>query len=82
MDMAHVFERIYSIRPDDPASARASMTQTYEMGRDDWQVAIRSGATMSSTPATFELDAWLEAYEGDARICRREWRSSIPRRNL
>ncbi|MFI4891253.1 MAG: CocE/NonD family hydrolase [Steroidobacterales bacterium] len=82
MDMAHVFERIYSIRPDDPASARASMTQTYEMGRGDWQVTIRTGATMSSTPATFELDAWLEAYDGDARICRREWRSSIPRRNL
>jgi putative CocE/NonD family hydrolase len=79
MDMGHIFERIYSIHPDDPNSARATMTQSYEMGRGDWQVKITAGAEMTSSAASFELTAWIEAFEGDAAICRREWRSSIPR---
>jgi hypothetical protein len=79
MEMGHVFERLYTIQPDAPNSARASMTQTYEMGRGDWQVRIDTGAAMSSTASTFELSAWIEAYEGEQSVFRRDWRSSIPR---
>jgi uncharacterized protein len=82
MEMAHVMERLYRIRPDDPNSARASMTQTLEMGRGDWQVRIEAGAEMSSSPASFELSAWIEACEGRASIARREWRARIPRNRL
>jgi uncharacterized protein len=80
MDMAHGFERIYRIKPDDPNSAYAMMRQTYEMGRGDWQVKIEAGAEMTSTPATFEISAWVEAYEGDRSILRRDWQSSTPRK--
>jgi len=79
MEMSHVFERIYSIKPDDPNSARAEMTQSYEMGRTGWQVKIDAGAEMTSTAASFELNAWVEAYENDKSVFRREWRKSIPR---
>jgi uncharacterized protein len=82
MEMAHIYERIYSIHPDDPNSARATMIQTYELGRGDWQVRIECHATMASTPATFELSAWVEAYEGNTSICRRDWQSSIARDKL
>ncbi len=82
MEMAHVYERIYSIHPDDPNSARATMAQTYELGRGEWQVRIECSAAMTSTPATFELSAWVEAYEGNTRICRRDWQSSIARDKL
>jgi len=82
MDMGHVYERIYSIKPDDPNSARAVMTQTYEMGRGDWQIKIDAGATMTSTAASFEIAAWIEAFESGAPVCRREWRSTIPRNKL
>jgi putative CocE/NonD family hydrolase len=82
MDMGHVFEKIYSIRPEEPNSARATMTQTYDMGRGDWQITVRAGADMSSTTATFELTAWIEAYEGEKSVFRKEWSSSIPRNNL
>jgi hypothetical protein len=37
---------------------------------------------MTSTAGHFELAAWLEALEGDTVICRRDWRSSIPRRQM
>src|SRR5581483_8596654 len=79
MEMSHVYERNYRIRPDDPNSARASMTQTYEMSRGGWQIRVEAGAEMTSTPTTFELSAWLEAFEGADSVCRRQWRASIPR---
>jgi len=40
LEMSHTYERNYRIRPDDPNSARATMTQTYEMARGDWQVRV------------------------------------------
>jgi hypothetical protein len=82
LEMGHAFERIYSIHPEVPNSARATMTQSYEMGRGDWQVRVNAGAEMTSTADTFELTAWIEAFEGDTALCRREWRSSIPRTHM
>ena len=82
VEMGHVYDRIYSIKPDDPCSAEATMTQTYETGCGDWQTRLVSSAKMSSTPQSFELTAWLEAYEGDTCVCRRDWTASIPRRTL
>jgi hypothetical protein len=82
LEMGHVFERNYRIHPDEPNSARATMTQSYDMARGDWRVTIHAGAEMTSTGKAFELTAWLEALEGDTVICRRDWRSSIPRRHV
>ena len=45
----------------------------------DWQIRVDAGAEMTATPTTFELTAWLEAFEGGKSVCRREWRSSHPR---
>ena len=82
MEMGHVYDRIYRIRPEDPNSAQAIMTQSWEMGRGDWQVRIETYAQMTSTRETFELDAWVEAREGGALVCRREWKSSVPRTDV
>lgn len=82
LEMGHVYERIYRIKPDDPNSAHAVMTQSYEMGRGSWQVKIDAGATMTSTASSFEIDAWIEAYESGASVCRREWKASILRHKL
>jgi hypothetical protein len=82
LEMGHAFERNYCIHPDQPNSARATMTQSYEMARGEWRVTVKTGAEMTSTAKTFELTAWLEALEGDTVVCRRDWRSSIPRRQV
>jgi putative CocE/NonD family hydrolase len=82
IEMSHVSERNYSIHPSDPNSAQASMTQTCEIGRAGWQTRIQTHAQMTSTPTTFELTAWVEAFEADKSVCRREWKSSIPRKLL
>jgi uncharacterized protein len=79
VEMGHVYDRVYRIKPDDPRSAVATMTQTYETGRGAWQTRLVTSAKMSSTARSFELEAWLEAYEGDTCVCRRDWKASIPR---
>jgi putative CocE/NonD family hydrolase len=81
MELAHVYERLYSIKPDEPNSAKARMTQTYEMGRGDWQIRVEAGAEMTSTVTEFVLDSWLEAFEGDDRIFRTSSVKRFPRRN-
>jgi putative CocE/NonD family hydrolase len=82
LELAHVSERIYRIKPEDPNSAHALMRQSYEMGRGDWQVRIETSAQMTSTPSSFELEAWVEAFEGERSVLRKEWRSSIPRKHV
>ncbi|MFZ0552253.1 MAG: hypothetical protein WAM21_15750, partial [Steroidobacteraceae bacterium] len=82
MEMSHVYERLYAIRPEDPLSARAVMIQSGELGRGAWQVRIDTRAEMTSTRATFELHAWVEAREGSELLCRREWKASIPRTDV
>jgi uncharacterized protein len=82
MEMGHVFERVYRIKPDDPNSARATMTQTCDLGRGDWQVRINTGATMTSTASTFESSAWVEAFEGGKSVFRKDWQVSIPRNGV
>jgi hypothetical protein len=52
------------------------------MGRGDWQIRIEAGAEMTSTVSEFELDSWLEAFEGDERIFRTSSVKRFPRRNL
>ncbi len=79
MEMRHLSERIYSIHPDDPNSAKAIMTQTYEMGRGGWQTKVQAGAEMTSTADSFQLSSWIEAYEGGRSIFRKESKRSVPR---
>jgi uncharacterized protein len=79
LEMSHAYERNYRIHPANPNSAVATMTQTYEMARGTWQTRIDAGAEMRSTVTTFELSAWMEAFEGDKSVCRRQWSASIPR---
>jgi putative CocE/NonD family hydrolase len=82
LEMAHVYERLYSIKPGEPNSARARMTQSYEMGRGAWQIRIEAGADMTSTVSEFVLDSWLEAFEGDERVFRTSSVKRLPRRRL
>jgi len=81
-ELAHVSERVYRIHPDDPTSAQALMRQTYEMREGAWQIRIEAGACMSCTETHFELQGWVEAFEGERLLKRKEWRERIARRHL
>jgi len=80
LEMAHVTERLYKIKPDDPVSAQARMIQSYEMGRGDWQIRIEAGAEMRSSASEFHLNSWLEAFAGGDCVFRTSSAKSFPRR--
>lgn len=79
LEIDHCFERLYGIHPEDSDSAKATMTQTFELGRGEWQVKSDAGAKMTSTVTTFELKGWIEAFDRGSSVCRRQWEASIPR---
>ncbi|WP_167481035.1 CocE/NonD family hydrolase C-terminal non-catalytic domain-containing protein [Mesorhizobium waimense] len=79
LETEHCYERTYSIKPSEPNSAKAKMTQSYDLSRGGWKIKVTASADMTSTPTTFELFAWIEAFEGNELVRRREWKASIPR---
>jgi hypothetical protein len=81
-DLVHVSDRVYSIRPDDPLSAKAVMTQRYEIGRGDWRVAIDAAAEMTATPTHFRFRAHVESREGGAVFHRVDWVRDVPRNGM
>jgi putative CocE/NonD family hydrolase len=69
----------YTIRPDDPLSARGEVAWTVRLARGDWRVETRTRTVLTATKETFELVATLEAFDGDARVHDQRWERSIPR---
>ncbi len=69
----------YTIRPDDPLSARVEVAWTVRLARGDWRVETRTRTLLWATKDTFELEATLEALEGDALVHEQRWERSIPR---
>jgi uncharacterized protein len=73
---------VFSIHPEDPLSARGEVVTSAGYTRGDWQVETRGRTVLTSTAATFELEATLDAYEGGVRVFAKNWRVSIPRDNV
>jgi hypothetical protein len=69
----------YSIRADDPLSARTEIAWTVAMSRGDWSIETRTHSVMTATRSHFRVQARLDAFEGDARVFSRNWMSEIPR---
>ena len=69
----------FTIRPEDPLSARAEVAWTVTLARGDWKVETRTRTRLTATRDTFELVATLEAFEGDAPVHEQRWERSIPR---
>jgi hypothetical protein len=69
----------FTIRPGDPLSARAEVAWTVRLGRGDWRVETRTRTVLTATRETFELEATLDAFEGDTPVHHQRWDRSIPR---
>lgn len=77
--LSHSLRREFTIRPDDPLSARYMLTQSYELGRDGWRIRIESRTAMRSDAGHFHLDGAMQVFENDAQVWSRDWTESIPR---
>ncbi|MEM0987297.1 MAG: CocE/NonD family hydrolase [Pseudomonadota bacterium] len=77
--LGDVSERVYSIVPDDPLSAKATMEQRAEISRGDWHVTVRTYAEMTATRDAFLLNATTTCWDGVEEFHRSVWDHRIPR---
>lgn len=80
--LSDISDRRYSIRADDPLSARATMEQTSSFTRDDWQAKIRCFAEQTATETDFHLLSRVTCWSGDTVIFEREQTYTIPRNGM
>ncbi len=69
----------FTIRDDDPLSARAEVEQVSELHRGDWRVRVVVRTRLTADRDAFRLEASLDARLGDERVAAREWDVRIPR---
>ena len=69
----------YSTVGDDFDSARGEVESVRGLRRGDWHVRTVTRTVLTSTSTTFQLDAELDAWEGDRRVFSRNWSRTIPR---
>ncbi len=72
-------ERLHSIHPDDPLSARASLSQRAGFERGDWRATIECEAEMTCTAEAFRFRASVTCRDGDEVIHHVEWDRTVPR---
>lgn len=72
----------WTIRPDDPLSARGETHWTQTLSRGEWAVRTETFTTMTSTAETFRLTGRIEAFEGEALVFARDFEETVPRRGI
>ena len=69
----------YSIRPDDPTSARAEGSAVVRFRRGAWNVETQTATLMTSTAREFRIEGALEAFEDSRSVFATRWSRAIPR---
>jgi uncharacterized protein len=69
----------YTIVEDDPLSATAEVTWTWEFERKDWRIRTESSTHVACTRGEFIVRARLEAYENERRVFERDFEERVPR---
>jgi len=69
----------YRIRDEDPLSAVAEARWTQTVRRGAWRTRTETWTRMTATRDAFLIHATLDAYEGEIRVCSRNWDCAVPR---
>jgi putative CocE/NonD family hydrolase len=75
-------EERYRIREGDPCATTADTRAVWKLSRGDWLIRTETLTRVSCTDQTFEIEASLDAFEGEERVASRTWARSIPRRGV
>jgi putative CocE/NonD family hydrolase len=70
----------YSIRPDDPLSARQECHWTEELARPGWRVRTETWSELTASKTHWQVSGRLEAYRGKKKVLVRNWRERIERK--
>jgi uncharacterized protein len=76
-----VHER-YTWTADDFTSVRGETEWTMTFARGDWSTRIVTRQVLTCTRTDFRLHATLDAFEGEKRVCARNWAETVPRDEL
>jgi hypothetical protein len=80
--LSDISDRRYTIRADDPLSARASMEQTASFTREDWNAKIWTYAEQTATETEFLLVSRMRCWSGEDLIFEEENTHVIPRNGM
>jgi hypothetical protein len=72
----------FSITEGDPLSAKGDIAWRYRTTRGDWDIRTESRTVLTAGKDAFHLRAWLDAFEGEARVFTRNWSFDIPRNGV
>jgi putative CocE/NonD family hydrolase len=72
----------WTIRPDDPLSAKGEIWWEQTLSRGDWSVRTDAVASMRSDGGSFSVSARLGAWEGETKVFARDYRSVLPRNHM
>jgi putative CocE/NonD family hydrolase len=80
--VSHNLKRELTINKDDPLTANFVLTQTYSVGRPDWDIRVESWVKMTSTESDFLLTGSLKVFENGKECAQKAYEETIPRDNL
>ncbi|MFW5836614.1 MAG: peptidase S15, partial [Desulfovibrionaceae bacterium] len=75
-------EERYSVDGDEPASAAGEACSTWGLAWEGVSVETRSRLLLRGDEEAFEVQADLDAYEGNRRVFARSWSKRIRRRDV
>lgn len=81
-EISDISERTYSILPDDPLSATATMTQETRFQRGAWDTHIKTWSQQTATATDFVIKASVECWDGEELFFKTEWDHVIPRNGM
>ena len=79
LEVGHRMLKRFRIGEVDSLSARAEVVQTTVFKRSTWSVRIETRTCFSASVDAFNLQATLDAYEGQTCVFSKEWDCSLPR---
>jgi putative CocE/NonD family hydrolase len=79
LTIGHAMRQRYSIRDDDPLSARAEIVHRATTQRGEWSTRVETRCVLTSTREAFRLQASLRAWAGEECVAERLWDEQVPR---
>jgi len=70
---------VYSVREEDPQSAKVQCDWTLTVGRGEWQTSLKSTSIMTADDEQFYVTNELIAYEGETEVFNKTWKIAVPR---
>jgi len=79
LEVGSVRQASHTMPDGDAAGARAEAGWTLRVGRGDWQTRTETRTVLTADAEHFVLRAEMDAFEGESRVCSRNWHYRIRR---